>query len=230
MRSVGKGRVSLVETATDEIRAQIVNGTWPVGSRIPPESALSESLGVSRASVREAVRSLVHSGLLEPRQGDGTFVISDDDSAAALRRRLERAELSHVTQVRQGLDVVAARQAAKHRTDAQLTGIEAALARRNAALAAHDADAFTAADAAFHVLVAEAGANPVLADIYRSLSAALREELRRAACLDTATAAATDPHSRLTDAIRDRDPQAAVDAAVLLLAGHVRDLALPHDD
>ncbi|KIZ18885.1 FadR/GntR family transcriptional regulator [Streptomyces natalensis] len=229
MQAVRKGRVSLVETATDEIRDQIVTGVWPVGSRIPPESALSEALGVSRASVREAVRSLVHSGLLEPRQGDGTFVISDDDSAVALRRRLERAELTHVTQIRQGLDVVA-RQAAKHRTDAQLAGIEAALVRRKAALAAQDADAFTAADADFHILVADAGANPVLADIYRSLSAALREELRRAACLDTATAAPTDPHSRLADAIRDRDPQAAVDAAVVLLAGHVRDLALPLDD
>ncbi|ARF55367.1 FadR/GntR family transcriptional regulator [Streptomyces gilvosporeus] len=230
MQAVRKGRVSLVETATDEIRDQIVTGVWPVGSRIPPESALSEALGVSRASVREAVRSLVHSGLLEPRQGDGTFVISDDDSAVALRRRLERAELTHVTQIRQGLDIVAARQAAKHRTDAQLADIEAALARRKAALAAQDVDAFTAADADFHILVAEAGANPVLADIYRSLSAALREELRRAACLDTATAAPADPHSRLADAIRDRDPQAAVDAAVVLLAGHVRDLALPLDD
>ncbi|MEV0604113.1 FCD domain-containing protein [Streptomyces sp. NPDC050315] len=223
-------RVSLVETATDEIREQILKGVWPVGSRIPPESALSETLQVSRASVREAIRALVHSGLLETRQGDGTFVLSDDDSAVALRRRLERAELTHVTQVRQGLDVIAARQAARHRTDAQLAAIEAALARRRAALAAHEDEAFTAADADFHVLVAEASANPVLADIYRSLSTALRAELHRAACLDTATAAPTDPHHLLVEAIRERDRAAAVDAAVELLAGHVRDLALPLDD
>lgn len=223
-------RVSLVETATDEIREQILKGVWPVGSRIPPESALSETLQVSRASVREAIRALVHSGLLETRQGDGTFVVSDDDSAVALRRRLERAELTHVTQVRQGLDVIAARQAARHRTDAQLAAIEAALARRRAALAAHEDEAFTAADADFHVLVAEASANPVLADIYRSLSTALRAELRRAACLDTATAAPTDPHHVLVEAIREQDQAAAVDAAVKLLAGHVRDLALPLDD
>ncbi|GAA0483468.1 MULTISPECIES: FadR/GntR family transcriptional regulator [Streptomyces] len=223
-------RVSLVETATDEIREQILKGVWPVGSRIPPESALSETLQVSRASVREAIRALVHAGLLETRQGDGTFVISDDDSAVALRRRLERAELTHVTQVRQGLDVIAARQAARHRTDAQLAAIEAALARRREALAAHEDEAFTAADADFHVLVAEASANPVLADIYRSLSTALRAELRRAACLDTATAAPTDPHHLLVEAIRAQDQGAAVDAAVELLAGHVRDLALPLDD
>ncbi|WP_030249804.1 FadR/GntR family transcriptional regulator [Streptomyces violens] len=223
-------RVSLVETATDEIREQILKGIWPVGSRIPPESALSETLQVSRASVREAIRALVHSGLLETRQGDGTFVLSDDDSAVALRRRLERAELTHVTQVRQGLDVIAARQAARHRTDAQLAAIEAALGRRRAALAAHEDEAFTAADADFHVLVAEASANPVLADIYRSLSTALRAELRRAACLDTATAAPADPHHLLVEAIRERDQAAAVDAAVELLAGHVRDLALPLDD
>ncbi|MET9294293.1 FCD domain-containing protein [Streptomyces sp. NPDC003077] len=218
-----------MESATDEIRGHVLDGSWPVGSRIPSESALSEALGLSRATVREAVRSLVHAGLLETRQGDGTFVISVDDSAVALRRRLERAELTHVTQVRQGLDVVAARQAAKHRTDEQLAAIDSALARRGAALAAGDPDAFTAADADFHVLVAEASANPVLADIYRSLSTALRAELRRAACpLPTPTTA--DPHTRLTDAIRAQDPQAAVDAAVALLAGHVRDLALPLEE
>ncbi|MFD7918289.1 FadR/GntR family transcriptional regulator [Streptomyces sp. NPDC059740] len=222
-------RASLVETATDEIRDHIVRGAWPVGSRIPPESALTESLGVSRASLREAVRSLVHAGLLETRQGDGTFVVSDDDSAVALRRRLARAELSHVTQVRQGLDVVAARGAARHRTKAQLAAIAAALERRGTALRERDGEAFTAADVEFHVLVAEASANPVLADIYRSLSAALREELRRAACFDSAAAAATDPHFQLFQAISAGDPAAAVDAAVMLLAGHVRDLALPLD-
>lgn len=224
-------RTSLVEAVTGEIRDRIVQKVWPVGTRIPPESALSETLGVSRASVREGVRALVHAGLLEPRQGDGTFVISDDDSAVALRRRLERAELTHVTQVRQGLDVVAARQAAKHRTDAQLAAMDKALARRRAALAAREPEPFAAADADFHILVAEASANPVLADIYRSLSAALRAELRHSACVDDGvTPAPTDPHTTLAEAIRAQDPIAAVDAAVDLLAGHVRDLALPLND
>lgn len=228
--------------------ARSSGGTWPVGGRIPPESALSEALGVSRASVREAVRALAHAGLLETRQGEGTFVVSDDDSAVALRRRLGRADLTHVTQVRQGLDVVAARQAAKHRTDGQLAAIEAALARRGAALTAHDGEGFVAADVEFHVLLAEASANPVLADIYRSLSSALREELSRTAWADTATTGPTgptaptapiaptdptapaDPHFRLADAVRRQDPVDAVDAAVALPAGHVRDLEHPLRD
>ncbi len=62
-------RTGLIDTAVDELRGRIETEQWPVGTRIPPEPALVDLLGVGRNTVREAVQSLVHAGLLERRQG-----------------------------------------------------------------------------------------------------------------------------------------------------------------
>ena len=61
-------RLSLVERVIDQLRTQITAGSWECGERIPTEPQLSDMLGVGRNTVREAVRALVHTGLLEVRQ------------------------------------------------------------------------------------------------------------------------------------------------------------------
>ena len=68
-------RVSLVDQAIEAITRLLAAGEWPVGHRIPPEPELAASLGVSRNTVREAVRALAHVGVLDVRRGDGTFVV-----------------------------------------------------------------------------------------------------------------------------------------------------------
>ncbi len=65
-------RTGLIDSAVEALGSRIASGEWPVGSRIPPEPALVELLGVGRNTVREAVQSLVHGGLLERRQWSGT--------------------------------------------------------------------------------------------------------------------------------------------------------------
>src|SRR3546814_9226587 len=74
------------------MRSQINAGEWTPGMRIPTESQLSNSLGVGRNTVREAVRALVHTGVLEVRQGAGTFVLSSRDPSGLLQR-LDHAAL-----------------------------------------------------------------------------------------------------------------------------------------
>ncbi len=105
-------RVSLVDTVVDRLREEIASGSWPVGSKIPTEARLIEELGVSRTSVREGVRSLVQLGLLETRQGDGTYVIADDETTVALQGVIDAADEAEVLAVRRALDVLAAREAA----------------------------------------------------------------------------------------------------------------------
>jgi len=73
-------RRSLVDNTIDSIRAAILAGTWPIGARVPTETELASLLAVSRNTVREAVSALAHSGLLEVRQGDGTYVRSQTDA------------------------------------------------------------------------------------------------------------------------------------------------------
>ena len=155
-------RVSLVDGAVAELEGEIRSGRWPVGTRIPPESQLVEQLGMSRTPVREAVRSLVQSGLLVSRQGAGTFVVATDVTEVALRRRLAEADHDDVIQVRDGLDVVAARLAAANRSGQDLAALTDALdRRRQAAHAGRPAD-FLDADIDFHIGIARASGNPLL--------------------------------------------------------------------
>src|SRR5688500_15189976 len=119
-------RVSLVDTIVARLRAEIQNGTWPIGTKIPTEATLVETLGVSRPSVREGVRSLVQLGLLESRQGDGTYVVADDEMAL-LKQVFAHAVEAEVVAVRRALDAMAAREAAAHRTLGDLRQLREAL-------------------------------------------------------------------------------------------------------
>src|SRR4051812_50116078 len=80
-------RAGLIDQVIEQLRAQITTGTWAIGTRIPTEAELAQLTGTSRNTVREAVQSLVHSGLLERRQGSGTYVLAASELAGAVSRR-----------------------------------------------------------------------------------------------------------------------------------------------
>ncbi|EWM16430.1 GntR-family transcriptional regulator, partial [Kutzneria sp. 744] len=92
-------RTGLVDQVIEQMRKAISSGEWPVGQRIPAEPELVSALGVGRNTVREAVRALAHAGLLEVRQGDGTFVRATSELSGAVRR-LVGDELREVLEVR----------------------------------------------------------------------------------------------------------------------------------
>ncbi|MFI6514463.1 FadR/GntR family transcriptional regulator [Spirillospora sp. NPDC050679] len=202
-------RSSLVDQVIDQLRGEIAAGVWPVGGKIPAEPVLSETLGVGRNTVREAVRALQHAGLLECRQGDGTYVIATSELSGAVRRRLEAAELIEIVEVRRGLEVEAARLAAVRRTEADIAVIGAALAERDATWAAGEHAAFVEADLAFHTAVVEATHNQVLTDLYRDFSAALRASIGAAGNL---LEHADIPHGPIAAAIEAGDATAAARA------------------
>src|SRR3954454_17828805 len=89
-------RAGLIEQVIDQLREQIGGGTWPIGAGTPTESELAALTGTSRNTVREAVQSLVHAGLLERRQGSGTYVLAASELAGAVSRRVATAHHGHV--------------------------------------------------------------------------------------------------------------------------------------
>jgi DNA-binding FadR family transcriptional regulator len=221
MRMRNVARTSLVDTAIEELREEIASGAWPVGTKIPSEARLAESLGMSRLTVREALRVLAHAGLLQTRQGDGTYVTATDESQVALRRRLDTAAAMDIIDVRRGLDLVAARLAAGKRTDEDVAAMRDTLARRDAAARAGDLDGFADADVDFHLRVAEAAHNPLLADLYRSISDALRDSVRDQ---EQAALAPDTSHEDLLHAIEAGDAAGAVAVSVAILDQQQRDL------
>lgn len=128
-------RTSIVDVVIARLRDEIRNGNWPVGTKIPTEATLVDVLGVSRPSVREAVRSLVQAGLLESRQGDGTYVVAEDETTVALQRVVDAADRAEAQLVRHTLEVLAAREAATHRSKADVDALRVALQGRRTAKA-----------------------------------------------------------------------------------------------
>src|SRR4051812_24169857 len=182
-----------------------------MNGKIPTETVLAEQLGVGRNTVREAVRALTHAGLLECRQGDGTYVRATSELSGAMLRRLRTAEQLEILEVRRALEVEAARLAATRRTDADILLIEAALAERERAWELGEPTAFVEADLAFHVAVVHATHNLVLIDLYEDFSAALRASITAAG---TSLNSTYIPHEAIARAI------SAGDAAAAEHAGH----------
>lgn len=203
---------SLVDQAIGGMRALLDSGEWAVGTRIPPEPALAASLGVSRNTVREAVKALAHLGLLQVRRGDGTYVLATTEMQALMHRQLDRVEIGDLLEVRHLIEVRAAELAAQRRTEDDLASLDAAMGRRSAALAAGDGAAFVAADVEVHVAVVAAAHNRVLADLYDGLVDTLAASI--APATDDPLAA---EHHAVVEAVRAADPVAAAAAATDLL-------------
>ncbi|MEU4575049.1 FCD domain-containing protein [Nonomuraea sp. NPDC023979] len=201
----------LVEQATARLREQITGGHWPVGTRLPSENALAQTLGVGRSTVREALRALTGAGLVQPRQGSGVFVIAAEP-AEDWPARLRRAAITDVYEVRVIVETRAARLAAARRTDDDVRALRAALAARRAAAGGGDA-AFVDADIALHAAVVAAAGNPVLTGLFAEFAPALRERLIDLVELlglrhDDANPG-DDAHARLVEAVEAGDPDTA---------------------
>ncbi|MFE2939914.1 FadR/GntR family transcriptional regulator [Streptomyces sp. NPDC059255] len=206
-------RSALSDQVIAELRNQITSGAWPVGSRIPTEPELVEQLGVARNTVREAVRALAHNGLLDIRQGSGTYVVATSELAGVMHRRFADADPLHVAELRSTLESSAARLAARRRTERDLGQLDALLARREEAWAAGDAERFVAADATLHLAVVAASHNEVLTALYADLGHLLRDWLRDGVGRELRPENHMD-HARLVAAIRAGDAEtAAAEAA-----------------
>ncbi|MFD5589213.1 FadR/GntR family transcriptional regulator [Streptomyces sp. NPDC058733] len=205
-------RSVLSEQVIAELRTQITSGEWPVGSRIPTEPELVEQLGVARNTVREAVRALAHNGLLDIRQGSGTYVVATSELAGVMHRRFAGADPQHIAELRSTLEASAAKLAAVRRTEKDLKQLDALLLRREEAWESGDAEAFVTADATFHLAVVSASHNDVLTALYADLGEVLRDWLR-VDVGDELTPETHMDHARLVDALRDGDAETAAEEA-----------------
>jgi DNA-binding FadR family transcriptional regulator len=171
-------RPSLIEQVAEELREQIVSGAWPVGSRVPTEPELAAMAGHGRNTIREAVQSLVHAGLLERRQGSGTYVLATSELPSALGRQFACASQHEILEVRQALEMAAASLAAQRRTEAEADRLRELLAERTAAVESADLDAMVRADVALHRHIAELAGNRVLAELYGTVLGAVVDNIR----------------------------------------------------
>ena len=169
------------DTVADELENMIVQGILIPGERLMSERDLSQKLEVSRPSLREAIQRLVNKGLLEARQGGGTFVRnflgpSLTDPLAALMQSTPSTAQDFL-ELRMTLDGIAAYYAALRATDEDRELLNICFEAMEAAHAADDPSEEADIDADFHMAIAEASHNVVLLHILRSLFNLLRQDV-----------------------------------------------------
>jgi GntR family transcriptional repressor for pyruvate dehydrogenase complex len=154
----------------------ILAGTVRPGMKLPSERQLVEALGVGRSVVREALKSLGLLGILEVRQGDGTYVRHLESEllpkVVEWGLLLGEQRTLDLVEARQHIELVTARLAAERRDEADLKAMEEGLDAMQRSRS--DAAAFVAADVAFHLAVARAAKNTVLSDVLASVQSLLQ--------------------------------------------------------
>lgn len=201
-------------TVTDEaiakIREMIVSGHWGPGDRLPREADLALQLGLSRNSLREAVRALALVRVLEVRQGDGTYVSSLEpdlllESTSFVTHLLQDHTVLELFEVRRLLEPAAAALAAVRMADHERQAVKVELDRM---LTAADVEELVAADMAFHSLIARAAGNTVLSALLDGLAArTMRARVWRGRTDEGAVAMTVSEHERIYEAIASRDPE-----------------------
>ena len=166
-------RLSLVEQVTKEIELLIQQKHWKVGQKIPPEKDLIEQFDVSRNTLREAIRALVHVGLLTTKQGSGTVVTSASTFEAVLSEHIAQQSLLQILEVRIALEAEAAYLAAERRTNDDIHKMETFIDICQEAYDVNDMERFLEADLSLHQVIVEASNNSILIDLYASLNDSL---------------------------------------------------------
>ena len=199
----------LCDLVIQQIQEKISLGIFAPGAKIPTEPTLMAQLGVGRSTVREAIRVLVSAGLLEVRQGDGTYVLSRASGQEPLEYRLRRATAGEIREVRRIIEVETARLAASNRTELDLATMRDCLARKKAAMTAGDTHGYVTADIAFHSAVAAASGNSLLADLYCSFCMVFQDFLDHLIADVGVNRVQDHIHNGLLDAITSQDADAA---------------------
>lgn len=159
------------DVVVDFVRAELSSGRLAPGDRLPTEHAFAERLGVSRNSVREAVRTLQSAGLVDVRHGTGTFVREGVEASLAqlmlFRTLVAQADHGALIEVRSVFERACAELAARRRGDADLAAMRDAIdrMRRLGAEPAPQVPAMLEADLAFHRAIYRASGNEMLASL-----------------------------------------------------------------
>jgi DNA-binding FadR family transcriptional regulator len=204
-------RPRLTEQVATHLTEKILSGDWPPGAVLPPEADLAQQFGVSRTVVRECVRVLASRGMLDVRQGRGTFVTAPDQwnvaEPLALLVRADRSEMLRWLEVRAILEIESAARAAQRLTGADHAALGAALERLEQVTG--EPEAYAEADIHLHLTIARATQNAPLVRLLHPVVQPLRHQLKETAALPDDVRSAAREHRAIVAAILAGDSAAA---------------------
>ena len=216
-------RNAVAHEAIATIKRMIVRGELQAGQRLPAERELAAQLGVSRPSLREAIRALIALNILESRHGEGTFVSSLEPDLLAepidFVLQVDDGGIAALFEARSVLEAGIAALAAERATDLELAVLEDFATRGLTKV--DDPEAFIEHDVDFHDRIRRAARSAVLASMLGSVSTLSLETRRRTAQSQIVRGRAQADHIRMVRTLKARDPEAARRAMIDHLE-HVR--------
>jgi GntR family transcriptional repressor for pyruvate dehydrogenase complex len=234
---VARSRVPISSEVTRRLLDFLISGQIQPGERLPSERTLAESLGVGRSHVREAIKSLAVLGLIDVRQGDGTYLKRVDSPLLPLAIQwgllLGAKQTQDLVEARSQLEMLVVGLAAQRRDDAALEELRRCLEIMHTTT---DNDEFVKADVAFHLQISQAAGNQSLLQIMRSIRGLLEVWISRVAHAPGTRPVTWAEHAAVFDAIERADPAAArramqahMDGATERLRGTLGEQELPRD-
>jgi GntR family transcriptional repressor for pyruvate dehydrogenase complex len=204
-------RPRLYEQVANQIQAWITENALKVGDRLPPERELASRLGVSRATVSQALVAMEVVGMVSVRHGDGVVLLEPAGSAKvvnALRRHAQ--QLPEIIEAREALETKLAALAADRRSESDLAAMYDALAlmERDIATGGRGVEG----DERFHAAVTAAGHSPLLAKLMAEISDLIRETRISSLSQPDRPVNSLRGHRKIADAIRAGDAEAAAQA------------------
>ena len=215
---MGRGRTGAV---ADQLLQLVLDGVFPVGASLPSEAELAARFGVSRLTVREAIRSLASTRVIGVQQGRSSVVNPPsqwsplDGRLLAARSRAESDPMllpRRLLEARRAVEVAIVELAAQRRRDEH---VEELTRRHEDLVAAHrraDVGAATEADLAFHGALFDAADNVFLQALFEPLASALWSVRRETSSVADIRSHALEWHRLILDAVAAGDPEAARDA------------------
>ena len=214
------------------LREQILRGIFQDGQRLPSERQLAEDNAVSRGTVREALRLLEQGDFLSRKRGSGSYVTYTAEQGGP-----EREDVAEITsplqllEVRLALEPQMVRLASRNMTARDIAGLEEALRNTEAA---KDEEIFSHWDKIFHLRIAEGTRNPLMITMYGQINHVrthdLWESIKGAILTPERIRQYNAHHREVFDAIRRRDPEAAVACMNNHLLLAQQDLVVSPDD
>lgn len=204
-------RRKLYEEVADRIQQMVVSGVLRPGDRLPPEPQLSGQFGVSRTAIREAVRALAERGLVEVRQGQGTFIVLPSSHRASeflsLFLQLTNRSIGELLEARRAIELEAVALAAGRRTEDDVRKMSTFLdgMRYIQSSPTVDPGPFIDSDVQFHLQIARSTRNEIFTFMLTVLRDLLRENIRRALEAPEARSRAIAGHEKILRALERGD-------------------------
>src|SRR5258705_7737979 len=220
-------RPRLYEVIVEQLCAYIADNEMTPGDRLPAERDLASQLGVSRASISQALVALEVQGVLSVRHGDGAILLRRPTEERAIKALREHADrIPDIIEAREALEVKFAGLAAARRTDAEMAAIDRAIATMESEVEAGERG--VVGDEMFHEAMTTAAHSSLLAKLMHEISGLIRETRIESLSQENRPRASLEGHRKIADAVRKQDPREASRA----MADHIRlvsDVALLRD-